>query len=345
MADSIDDGGEFARQAAMARDMGSPFVAQVLEAARRHIAMAPRTAARIAAWPGDRMADAVALRVNGALHALARRGVTPALTALYRELAGDFDAAIGEALAQQDAMIAEWLNGPPQTNEVGRSAAIWAALMTAARDMDLPFELLELGSSAGLNLNLMRYGYDLGGVRGGDPASPVQLRPQWRGPSPQSAEVRILAARGADLDPLDIREAQARERLTAFVWADDRQRAARLAAAIAIAEAHPPRIDRADAADWIEARLAEPQAEGVARAVFHSIVMQYLPMERRERVRATIEAAGARATAQRPLAWIAFEWDKARDCAGLTLTRWPGGIARRLADCQAHGAWIDWQGG
>ena len=345
MADPIDDGGIFARQAALARAMGSPFVAEVLEAGLRQIGRAPRTAAMIDRWPGDRLADAVALRFNGALHALARRGATPALAALYRDLDGDFDGVIGAVLAQEDGFIAEWMKGAPQTNEVGRSAAIWAALTVAAKELGLPFELIELGSSAGLNLNLARYGYDLGGVRGGDGESPVQLRPEWRGPAPVPAAVRIAGARGVDIDPLDIRTAEARERLMAFVWADQRPRMERLAAAIAIAEAHPPRIDRADAADWIEARLAEPQPAGTARIVFHSIVLQYLPPERRARVRDTIIAAGRRATVVRPFGWIAFEWEAARDCAGLTLTLWPGGDARRLADCHAHAAWIAWQPG
>jgi len=345
MTDMIDKDGTFTRQAAMAREMGSPFVADVLEAGLRQIQRAPHTAAMIDRWTGGRQGDAVALRFNGALHALARRGATPGLAALYRDLDGDFDAVLGEVLEQEDRFIAEWMKGAPQTNEVGRSAAIWAALMVAARDIALPFELIELGSSAGLNLNLAHYGYDLGGLTSGDPASLVQLRPEWRGPMPEPADVRIVSARGVDIDPLDIRKADARERLMAFVWADNGERMDRLAAAIRIAEMHPPRIDRADAAEWIEARLAEPQAAGVTRAVFHSIVLQYLPPDGRERVHGAIEDAGRHATAERPLAHIAFEWDTARNCAGLTLTLWPGGSVRRLADCQAHGAWIAWQGG
>ena len=343
MIEPVEDGGEFARQAAIARNMGSHFVVRILDAGLRQLGRAPRTAALIRDWPANRGDDAVALRFNGALHALAMRAGTPALAALYRDLDGDFDAVLADTLAREDDFIANWMAGPPQTNEVGRAAAIMAALAAAAGRFGLPFELLELGSSAGLNLNLARYGYDLGGVRAGDPGSTVQITPEWRGGPPPPAPVQVRSVRGVDVAPLDVGEEAARERLLAYVWADDLPRARRLEAAIAIARAHPPRIDRDDAADWVAARLAKPQDEGVCRAVFHSIVLQYLSPKGRAAVRSAIEAAGGRATASRPLAWISYEWDAARSKVVLRLTTWPDGAERELATCQAHSAWIEWR--
>ena len=43
---------------------------------------------------------------------------------------------------------------------------------------------VEIGSSAGLNLLIGHYGYDLGGVRVGPADAPVVLTPQWSGPAP-----------------------------------------------------------------------------------------------------------------------------------------------------------------
>ena len=343
MVDSS-DGGVFARQAAVARAMGSPFTARVLDAVARQLSRAPKTARRIADWPGDRQADNVSLRLNGALHALARKGATSALAELYREREGDVDAVVGEALAQEDDAILRWLDGPPQTNEVGRSAAIWSALMQVSKPFGPRMELLELGSSAGLNLNLALYAYDLADVRTGSAASPLRLAPEWRGPAPAVAPVEILQARGVDISPLDVRDPVARERLLAFVWPDDTARLARLEQALRLAADHLPRIDRGHAADWLETRLAEPQAPGVTRVVFHSIVLQYLEAGARARVREALAAAGRRATNDTPLAHIAFEWDAERGCAVLELTTWPDGRTRELATCQAHAAWISWNG-
>ena len=342
MSETIDDGGEFLRQAVICRAMNSPFTASVLNAGIRQLARAPQTARLVAEWPGDRGAAAVALRFAGGIHALARARATPGLVKLFAKLDGDFDAVIGEALAAEDAFMARWMAGVPQTNEVARAAAIVAALLVVARQFDMPFELLELGSSAGLNLNLARYAYNLGGTLAGDPTSAVRMKPEWRGPKPQAALLKVQSARGVDISPLDLADPAAAERLLSFVWADQPERAERLEAAIDIALANPPRIDRGDAAEWIAARLSEPQEAGVCRAIVHSIVLQYLSPEARAAAKATIAEAGARATAERPLAWVSFEWDMKRSNVRLGLTIWPGGEVRDLATCQAHAAWVEW---
>ena len=134
--------------------------------------------------------------VEPAYVALARSGEDAALTGLYRERVGDMDRVIGDALARADAFVAQWIGDPPQTNEVGRTAATMAALMVLRRRFPVPVELLELGASAGLNLNLAHYAHDLGGVAAGDTTSPVRVAPEWRGSLPVAAPVEIAALRG-----------------------------------------------------------------------------------------------------------------------------------------------------
>jgi hypothetical protein len=336
--------GELRRQARVARRLGSPFVASVLEAGQRQLPLAPRTAALIEGWPRDPSASALAMRFNAALHALARRGEPETLRSLYRREHDDYDSAIGAALAASDAFIAGWMESTPQTNEVGRAAAIGAALMVARSRFGLPFELLELGSSCGLNLNLARYGYDLGGVIAGASESAVQIVPLWTGPAPAPAPLEVVTARGVDLNPLDPGDLPTRERLLSYVWADQPGRARRLERALDMAMHYPPQIDRADAASWLTQRLAEPQAAGLCRVVFHSMVLQYLTGEDRSTVLRAIHRAGAQATAERPLAWISFEWTPTRSEVQLTLTCWPNGETRKLATCHAYGNWIDWLG-
>lgn len=340
--DRPEPAGPLARYALVVRALGSPFVAAVLEAAERQLHRAPRTAALIAAWPRDAAADALAMRFNAALHAIARRGTDPVLSRLYAEQDGDFDAAIGRAMAAADADIAAWMRTPPQTNEVGRTAAIMAALMALRARVDMPCDLHELGASAGLNLNLDRYAFDLGGTRVGAPASPVRVAPAWHGPAPRPRAVTIRSARGVDLRPLDVDDAEACERLMAYVWADEPDRSERLAQALHLARTHPPRVDHGDIAVWLPAILAAPQDAGTCRVVMHSMALQYLDTDARAAVEQAFVVAGDRATIERPLARIGFEWTPARDAVHLTLTIWPDGTSRRLATCHAYGAWIDW---
>lgn len=334
----------FSDQAAAVRAMGSPFVAAVLDAVARQLWRAPLTYALAADWPRDEAADALAMRVAGALHALARAGDDAALARLYRDRSGDMDRVIGDALVRADAFVADWMRDPPQTNEVGRTAATMAALMVLRGRFAMPCELLELGASAGLNLNLTRYAHDLGGVAAGEGSSAVRIAPEWRGPPPPARPVAVASARGVDLHPLAVDEQDARDRLMAFVWPDDTARADRLTAALGIARHAPPRVDRGDIVAWLPDRLDAPQAAGTCRVVVHSMVMQYLSPTAQRAVDHALESAGARATADRPLARIGFEWTPARDQVRLRLTTWPAGGTVDLATCHAYGAWIDWHG-
>ena len=347
-ADIRDGRAELLRQSDITRSLGSVFVSEVLAAAWRQLDRAPRLAALIGQWPGDPAAAAMAMRLNAGLHALARRHVSDDLDDLYAGRHTDFDRAIGTALEAGEATILEWMDHPTQTNEVGRSAAFMAALMTLAGDAAMPFELLEFGASAGLNLMLDRYAHDLGGVSAGTPGSPVKVAPEWRGATVGLAPVAIDSVRGVDLRPLRLEDPFTRERLLSYIWADHPDRAERLCHAIAINRACPPAIDRDSAAPWLARQLAQPQRAGVCRVVMHSMVLQYLPEAERRAALTTIMTAGARATPERPLAWISLEWNSTRSEVQLRLTHWTGnehetGTSRVLAICHAYGSWIDWR--
>ena len=281
---------------------------------------------------------------TGGLNALARSGVDPELSALYQSRSGDFAGQISRVLSEWDEWLLPWLDGPPQTNEVARAGALWPGMMAVAARFGPNVELLELGASAGLNLNLDRFGYVLGRVTAGDPDSGVQLKPDWHGKPPVFAPVTIVSRAGVDQNPLDVSKPDVVERLMAFVWPDQDARVARISAAIALAQANPPPITKADAADWLEDRLAQPQPAGVARIVYHSIVLQYVAPESRTRIGAAMHRAGAAATEERPLAWLSYEFPSVAPTAELRLTLWPGGENRLLGQVHPHGAVVDWAG-
>jgi hypothetical protein len=335
----------FAQQAAFVRSTGSPLTGAVLLALVEVLDHETRAGATILDWPGDAMADVLMLRIAGGLNALAQSGRDAELSALYAARKGDFSAVLKRVLRQWDDALLPWLESPPQTNEVARSGVLWPGLMAIAARFGPMLELLELGSSAGLNLNMDRFGYDLGGVKAGDPASPLQFAPEWDGPPPPLSAIEIVGRAGVDKNPLDVGEDKVVERLMAYIWPDQDLRVARAAAAIRIARAHPPAVEAGDAAAWIERRLAAPQADGVTRVVFHSIVLQYMPPEGRARVAAALHAAGRHATRERPLAWLSMEFHEVATQGDLRLTCWPGaGNYTLLARVHPHGAKISWVG-
>lgn len=333
----------FAQQAVYCSLLGAPFTSLLCTLLGERLDRSTPIGRRVLDWPGNPapLGDALALRLCGGLHFLVRSGAAPGLAAAYPPApipdAGTLWRALLPVLAG-DA-LAFWLDSAPQTNEVGRSALLMSGLLVVAARFGFPLRLYELGASAGLNLQLDRYGYDLGGRAAGDPASPLVLKPDWSGPPPPEAEARIAGRAGADLNPVVL--PGDRERLIAYLWPDQAQRLAALEVAIALAAVDPPRLDRADAADWIEARLRLAPERGVTRVVMHSVAFHYFPERTKQRVAAHIEAAGAAAHAGAPLAWLRYEEQAGDAHFSLRLRTWPG-EDELLAWAHPHGRSVKW---
>lgn len=333
-------------QAEHSRHNGSPVTGRVIEAMLPLLAGDSAVGRRMAGWTGRILEDAMPLRLAGGLHWLHLAGREPRLAPVY---AGDVTdqgeiAAIVEAVVRDhDEVLLGWFDGPPQTNEAGRSGALVAGLLWLAQRLGPRFQLLEIGSSAGANTMIERYAYDLGGVQVGPADSPVLIRPDWQGPPPPAGPLEIVGIEGCDQAPIDLADHAQVLRLKAYIWADMTERLHRLDAIERLARERPPRIARADAADWAEAMLAQPQSEGVTRVLYHSIVWQYLPLDGRARIEAAMAAAGARATAGRPLAWLALETNRETFRHELRVRYWPGGAEPvLLGEAHAHGRWVRW---
>ena len=321
----------------------APITARVLRAMVGLLSGPTLVGARMRGWPGLSLEDAMPLRLAGGLHYLWLSGAEQALGPVYRGEVEDAGAIVADVVARHDAALLPWFDGPPQTNEAGRSAGIVAGLLWLSNRVGSRFELNEIGCSAGANTMIDRYAYDLGGVKLGPQDSPVLIRPEWRGPPPPSGTVEITHIEGCDRAPIDLSDPEAALRLRAYVWAENHERMARLDGVIALARERAPLLTQADAAEWVEHRLAAPQDEGVCRVLYHSIVWQYLGDERRARITAAMEQAGVSATTERPLAWMMLETNRATFRHELRVRYWPGGgESVLLGAAHAHGAWVEW---
>jgi hypothetical protein len=342
--------GAFRDQARTCAAMGSPFTARLCALAAERLAAGDPVSERILAWTGDAdgRADALPLRLAGALHGLVVEGRDPELAALYPprhdEVADEaLWSAVTRCLREHEAYVMARLDRPPQTNEPMRSAALCPGFLTAAAETGLPLVTSELGASAGLNQLWHRFAYRFGDAAWGDPAAPVRIDPEWHGPPPPLPDVDVRDHSGCDLSPPDISREADRLLLLSYVWADQEARKARMAAALAMAAEAGLRIEAADAADWLERRLEDPRP-GTLHVVYHSIFWQYLPPEAQDRAGTLLDEAGARATASAPLAWLRMEGDGQKDSAAISLTLWPGGGSRELGRCDFHGRWVRWAG-
>lgn len=334
----------FLGQAENCAALGSPFTARLLALLTDRGLPAGPVRDRIASWPGDitSRGASVPLRLAGALHGLVLAGRAPALARVYPP-AASMDVDLYDPVAGAIDSEAGWINAqldlPPQTNEVGRSAALIAAASWLSAVSGLPLRLSELGASAGLNLLFDRYALVAAGGRLGADEPALTLTPEWRGAAPEPTPIGVVERAGADLSPLD--PVTDRLRLLSYIWPDQEARLTRTKAALDLAAGLRPEVARMDAADFLAARLPDPPADTL-HMVFHTVAWQYFPAGTQRRGLALLAAFGARATRGRPLARIAMEADDTPDGAALTATLWPGGKTHVLGRADFHGRWIDW---
>lgn len=323
----------FRDQAISCRDLGSPLTAAICDTLADALdpGQGP-VARRVLGWPGDPSSrgHSVPLRLCGALHALVLTDKAPALAAAYAAGRAD-EGLLLDAIRAQEDVVMRWLDSAPQTNEVGRSAALIGAARFLATQSPLPVSLLELGASAGLNLNFDRFHLFEG------PKDAVVLTPDWQGEVPQ-AGFSVAARAGVDLNPLDPHRDGLR--LMAYCWPDQSARLNRLRAALRLAGAHPPPVDAGDAGRWLRERLATPEP-GRLRIVYHTVAAQYFPPETAQMVADAM--TGAETGPDRPLAHVSMEADGAGRGAGLSLTLRDDQTRRwSLGRADFHGRWIEW---
>ncbi|WP_017666046.1 DUF2332 family protein [Porphyrobacter sp. AAP82] len=342
-------------QARHAEENGAPATARVIRALAGVRASDTATGRRIAGWQGLTLKDAMPLRIAGGFHHLLLTGADARLAAVY---SGDItdqdevDALVLDLAQRFDARLLPWLDGPPQTNEAGRSASIMAGLLWLAQRVRVTrFDLFELGASAGVNTMLDRYFFRLGDTEVGPCASPMRIVPEWKGAAPPAppADFAITGVKGCDIAPIDLADPAAALRLKAYVWPDAAMRMARIDAAIALAARQPPALVAADAGDFAAAMLVRPREPGTARVMFHSIMWQYMPAATQSGITAAFAAEGAAATPETPLGWIALETDPATFRHELRVRLWDGaehhGEEHLLSHAHPHGAWVEWLAG
>lgn len=234
-----------------------------------------------------------------------------------------------------------------QTNEVGRCSYLYLAFglvgkLTGGR----PLSLVELGTSAGLNLLFDRYGYtyrhpEFGSRHVGKTDSAVQIEAELRGdllPEIPAQPPAVAFRCGIDLNVVDVNEPDEALWLRAMVWPDQLERAEVLKSAIDVLQEQPPRLVSGDALQQLDGVVRRVPDDSTL-CIFHTHTIHTWSNEACEELLARL----ARIAERRALFHISTEW---LDAAGpqLEIARWDADRANRqlLARCDDHGRWIEW---
>ena len=306
-----------------------------------------------------------------AVHDQVLAGHAPVLAPFYGSTGGTAPASTAYGafrdfcLRERSRLLATLASRNVQTNEVRRSVGVHLALRAAAHLTGTDaVGLVELGTSAGLLLELDRYRYVIDGVVSGDPAAPLTLTTDFRGPHrpPPDRSVTVVERVGIDTHPLDPADPDDARWLRACLWPDQPERDQRLRAALAIATANPAERIEGDAVDE-GPRRAAAVAPDVIPVVFHTWALAYIGRERRRLLADRLARLGR----TRPLVEISLEapgiaptipaldadadalglpagvWDEAASVLGLVVHHGDGTVtAGSLARVHAHLEWVVW---
>jgi hypothetical protein len=329
--------------------LGSPMYGDVLDRIATEVKAGGVFAVVLHGHENDPGRLATPLRLLGGLHRLVLDDHAPTLRRWYPSTGGRWDAEaawpdIALAAAEHADQLRAALDQPPQTNEVGRSAALIGGLLILARRFGLPIRLFEIGCSAGLNLQADHYGYRYPGGQWGPTDSAVTIEDAWHGRLPPIAALRIVERRGYDIAPLDATSRDGESTLLSYVWPDMTARLDRLRGAINIARRVAPPLHRRNAADAVADLRVE---EGRLTVLWHSITWQYLSDDEKTAVQAGIDALAAQARAGSPFAHLMLEPQRrAPDSPVEFVVRarsWPAADDVRLAECSPHGPPVSWE--
>jgi len=165
-----------------------------------------------------------------------------------------------------------------QTNEVGRCAASLPTLASVAAWTGSPLAIVEVGTSAGLNLLLDRYRYVFGPGREMGPSdSDVVLQPRIEGAAPPPmAMPEIVFRMGLDRQPEDVTDGDAMRWLRACIWPEQQWRAELFDRAVEAARRDPPTIVQGDVFDTLGDVVRQAPADATL-CVLHTAFINYVP--------------------------------------------------------------------
>ena len=290
--------------------------------------------------------------IFAAAHFLLLKGTPHSLAAYYPSVSpnakpdGDpFPHFRDFCLANESEVIRLVEKRVTNTNEVSRSTSLYPAFDLIARETGQGLHLIEIGPSAGFNLNWDRYLYTF---RNGDEkltrgpsAAHLNVETELRGglaPPLLPVFPKVLSRVGLELNPVDLKNEQDRLWLKALIWPELGPRFVRLESAIATALEHPRLILPGDALELLEG-VVKALPDSGAIVIYHSHVTYQFSQPMRARLNATIEGLSR----VRPIYRVSIEWDEG--AYPVNIGRYENGSSdkRTIALCDPHGTWLDWR--
>jgi hypothetical protein len=149
----------------------------------------------------------------------------------------------------------------------------------------------------------------------------------------------VVSNTGIELSPVQMDDPESIAWLEALIWREHQDNRDLWRAAVPVALQDPPRVLAGDALELLPG-VIEEVATGMAVSIYHSHTLNQFSDE----AKAALEDILCNMSSDRRIYRIAFEGEGAHSV--LRVFRYSGGRCMgefHLANCEAHGRWIDWQ--
>jgi hypothetical protein len=228
-----------------------------------------------------------------------------------------------------------------QFTNAERAATVLLALQQIRQLANEPFDLIEIGCSAGLLLNFDQYAYDLGHGRFiGDNAARLTIRSELRPTTfqPESCIPRIASRVGIDLNPIDVRNESTRNWVLASIFPDRPQEVAQLRDALLLRAEIPVDILQGDALELLPAQAARMTN---TLCILHSWCLYQWPESAVQKLENTIRDISR----TRPIYRIGIEKAMHKDAAEIVVMVYRDGqleSSRLVGTSEGRGSWVEW---
>ncbi|WP_274363506.1 DUF2332 domain-containing protein [Paenibacillus thermotolerans] len=243
-------------------------------------------------------------------------------------------------LQHRDELIFILQHKRVQTNEVGRCAYLYPCFCRIFRIAGRPLSLIEIGTSAGLQLlwDQYAYSYDSGEVYG-NPRSELRLNTELRGerrPFLLQESPPIASRVGVDLHVNDVNRPDDALWLQALIWPEHADRRLRFRKAAEIVKSKPPMLIEGDGVTLLT-RLVNKTPKHSVICIFHTHVANQMPAAVRDELLERVRAVGQSRD-------VFHLYNNIGD-SDLHLDYYLDGEehSETLAAAEGHGRWFEWK--
>lgn len=231
-----------------------------------------------------------------------------------------------------------------QTNALNRCAYLMPILSFLHGNKKV--NIVDIGTSAGLNLNFDEYEYYYNGKKRWG-SSAVKIHNEIRkGQLPEFNHLPSIYRKvGIDQNPLDVKDEDNALWLKALIWADRTARFEKMEQAVKIAQHADIQLEKGDTLKDFE-RIILAQERNLSLFVLHTHALYQFTCEERLKFRALIDEIGTK----RDLNYLAVEGsrvfakDFGRSGILVVLTTYENGVKKEklIAITNGHANWIEW---